>query len=1020
MYSYASVLSQQRLSYDFRHLDRTNGLLHNEVTAIAQDNKGFIWIGTVKGLQRYDGLRFRNYNDDRGSRAFQNTLQSISPAGNFLWLTSAPETEQFDCRTNRIIRQVTCGETVADPTAGYEAYTDGEGDQYWIKDLEIYKSDAQHQRRVLYMISPASPLTTSGMARDKGRLWIASPNGLLLADSATKRIYSVEHNEINDPLLHAMKGKSAAGIIMDSRHNTWITSRYNDQLYRYDPGLGKLFIYSLVSIKKAQGDVKSPGVLYNNCVIEDDHGNIWVGTRQAGLLKYNSRQDVFDYVVAAKSKGQEIEYNYNINCIFQDDQENIWVGTDKGINIFNPYRDFFQTIKHQEGDPASLPRNDVLGFIQVGSGDILIATWGGGLTIVDSSLIFKKNISIAGTYENNMVWCLLQKDGGHIWAGCQHGYLHTYDIATGKIVTTHLPVFENSTIRCMKRDADSNVWFGLHNGKIVKWEKRSDQFFACNDEDKQHFSSVRAMFIDNASNFWVSAEGALRLFDPVRRVYTATYSVAVQGIEQYNDTLLLIGTRNDGLYYFNIKNRSFVHSAEMDGLASGSVYAIKKDAATNVWLTTDYYLCKLGPGKASTVYAIDADVINSSFASLQFYPLRDGRWVTATNAEVFLFDPRRLAERNGRVKVTITGLSLFDKPMFIDSLLESAAPVTLSHEQNFITIEFSALSFVTVQQTRLQYRLSGVDNGWVNANGRDFASYTNLSPGSYRFSVRAAGDPEAPVTTLAIVIAAPWYKKWWFICICSVMAVLGIFRVVKERERNVKNRTMEKYKMAEAEMVALRAQMNPHFLFNSLNSINNYILKNDADNAAGYLTKFSRLMRLILDNSRNNWIWLQSELKALQLYIELEAFRFDDSFTYRIDVAADVQTEHVMVPPMIIQPYVENAIWHGLMHRRGSGGHLQVDIARVGPDLCITVKDNGVGREAASRIRGKFSENKKSHGMKITAERLEIMNKVYHMEARVSVTDAGEGGMGETGTIVAILFKYTLKKELIYDGNYSR
>lgn len=194
--------------------------------------------------------------------------------------------------------------------------------------------------------------------------------------------------------------------------------------------------------------------------------------------------------------------------------------------------------------------------------------------------------------------------------------------------------------------------------------------------------------------------------------------------------------------------------------------------------------------------------------------------------------------------------------------------------------------------------------------------------------------------------------KWWFLCICVSVAGLAIFRAVKHRERDVKNRTMEKYKMAEAEMVALRAQMNPHFLFNSLNSINNYILKNDADNAAGYLTKFSRLMRLILDNSRNNWIWLQSELKALQLYIELEAFRFDDSFTYRIDVACEVQAEHVIVPPMIIQPYVENAIWHGLMHRKSGGGHLQIDIAREGPDLCITVKDNGVGRKAAGRIRG--------------------------------------------------------------------
>src|SRR6188508_2969786 len=124
------------------------------------------------------------------------------------------------------------------------------------------------------------------------------------------------------------------------------------------------------------------------------------------------------------------------------------------------------------------------------------------------------------------------------------------------------------------------------------------------------------------------------------------------------------------------------------------------------------------------------------------------------------------------------------------------------------------------------------------------------------------------------------------------------------------------------EMQALRAQMNPHFMFNSLNSINNFILKNDPDNASDYLTKFSRLMRLILDNSRSEWVLLENELKALQLYIELEAVRFDNAFKYSMEVTKDVDPETMMVPPLIIQPYVENAIWHGLLHRKEPGGRI--------------------------------------------------------------------------------------------------
>ena len=1022
LYICVPAYAQQRLSYNFRHLDRTNGLLHNQVTAIAQDNKGYIWIGSVKGLQRYDGLRFKNYNESRSNVSFQTEIQNISAVDSFLWVTSAPKTEKLDINANRVTRHFSCGETPPDPSAKYDTYTDGNGNKYLLNDFELYKYNSQDQKPVLFVMSPALPSTTVHMLKDrnKGQIWIVSPQGLLLADSATKKIYSDSDNGIDDPLLLAMKEKGASGIMMDSRHNIWITSSYVGQLYRYDPAVKRLFVYSLANIKKAQGEQMSESVLYNNCVFEDDHANIWVATQQAGLLRYNRRDDNFDYALAAKSNNQSLEYNYDINCIFQDNEENIWVGTDKGINVFNPYKNYFQTIQHQKSNPASLPQNEVLGFIQTRSGEILIATWGGGITIYDSSLTFKKHISIAGPYEMNMVWCFIQKDETNIWAGCQHGYLHTYNIETGKITTIHPPAFENSTVRCMQKDADGNIWFGLHNGKIAKWDYRSNTFIACNDNATLHLSPVQSLFIGNNKNIWASTGDGLKQFDPTQRVYTATYPANIQGIEQYNDSMLLTGTANDGLYFFNTKNRSFIRSAAAHGLPTGSVYAIKKDGAGNIWLTTDYNLYKFAPGKSTITYAIDPDIINSSFQSLQFYPLHDGRWVTATSTEVFLFNPDSLTRKTGGPRVAITGFKLFDHPVFIDSTLDAGKPVPLTYRQNFITIEFSALAFLDNQRNRYHYRLSGVDKDWVNADGEGFASYTNLRPGKYIFSVKAADDGDAPVTTIAIFISPPWYNQWWFIAICIAVAGFGVFRWIKMREKSVRTRTLERAKMAEAEMNALRAQMNPHFLFNSLNSINNYILKNDSDNAAGYLTKFSRLMRLILDNSRSNWIWLQSELKALQLYIELETFRFDNNFTYRIDVDNNINAEHVMVPPMIIQPYIENAIWHGLMHRKKGGGHLEIDIRKEDENLCITIKDNGVGREAAGRMRSRFADNRKSHGMKITAERLDIMNKAYSMDAKITVTDAAENAGDETGTIVSIRFKYTLKNGLAYDSNYSR
>jgi LytS/YehU family sensor histidine kinase len=210
---------------------------------------------------------------------------------------------------------------------------------------------------------------------------------------------------------------------------------------------------------------------------------------------------------------------------------------------------------------------------------------------------------------------------------------------------------------------------------------------------------------------------------------------------------------------------------------------------------------------------------------------------------------------------------------------------------------------------------------------------------------------------------------------------------------------------AEVEMQALRAQMNPHFMFNSLNSINNFILKSDTDNASEYLTRFARLMRLILDNSRNEWVSLENELKALKLYIEMESIRFDNVFEYEISVAPNINQVSTLLPPMIVQPYVENAIWHGLLHRKQPGSRLVVAATKDEDELSITIEDNGIGRAAAASLKSKFGTHRHSHGMKITAERLASVNAVYDIHARAEIQDLADASGQATGTRVTLTMK---------------
>ncbi|GAB3691350.1 hypothetical protein GCM10027592_09310 [Spirosoma flavus] len=233
-------------------------------------------------------------------------------------------------------------------------------------------------------------------------------------------------------------------------------------------------------------------------------------------------------------------------------------------------------------------------------------------------------------------------------------------------------------------------------------------------------------------------------------------------------------------------------------------------------------------------------------------------------------------------------------------------------------------------------------------------------------------------------------------------------REIQEQSRLLKQQRIRQLelgfeqKLAETEMSTLRAQMNPHFIFNCLNSIKLYATDNNAKKAAEYLTRFSRLIRLVLENSRSERITLQNELNALQLYLEMEAMRFKDKLHFQIDVAASIDTEFVEIPPLLLQPYVENAIWHGLMQKH-EGGHVTVRVEQPEIDrLRVIITDDGIGRAKAAELKSKSATPKKSFGMNVTSERIALINQLYQTQTRVQIHDLTDSEGQPAGTEVVL------------------
>lgn len=253
-----------------------------------------------------------------------------------------------------------------------------------------------------------------------------------------------------------------------------------------------------------------------------------------------------------------------------------------------------------------------------------------------------------------------------------------------------------------------------------------------------------------------------------------------------------------------------------------------------------------------------------------------------------------------------------------------------------------------------------------------------------------AGTSAIPVNFFILVLMA-----------VLLMAIAAVFIVHRRFKRAMaaaeEQRTVLRQRLTDLETKVLRAQMNPHFIFNSLNSINRYIVKSEPETASAYLTKFGKLIRMILDNSNHRLISLEEELNALKLYIELEALRFNKKFSYSIHVSDDVNPNSFGLPPLIIQPFIENAIWHGLLHKE-SPGELMISITRCNTGIRCIVEDNGIGRKKAAELKSRSINTDKSYGLKITTERIKRINE----HSTIAVEDLHDEFGNAAGTRVTL------------------
>jgi hypothetical protein len=497
------------------------------------------------------------------------------------------------------------------------------------------------------------------------------------------------------------------------------------------------------------------------------------------------------------------------------------------------------------------------------------------------------------------------------------------------------------------------------------------------------------------------------------------------------DNTVWIATDGEGILkcVFNNNKLEVVRQfTETDGLNTSHYLSLLADNENNIWAASPKGLTFIGQGKhKDNILNFDQwdGFTKPGYNAISLYQARDSVIWAGTTFGFTSFKPGATFLSAASPVIYINDIKQIKNR---DVITDSSSNI-YAYNNNSFNFSFAALDYANQQNIQYFYKLDGLDTNWINAGGLRSVTYENLSPHQYTFRVKALNNKgrwSKEDATYSFHIRPPFWKHTWFIFLSIGIVITLLILFIKLREaqqakmQKAEQQAMEKEMevlrlnkdFATSQLTALRMQMNPHFIFNALNSIQHYILQGNVVDANKYLSKFSKLQRDILHCSNHQFISLEKELEILTAYLQLEQYRFGGNFTWKINMTEDIEPVEIMVPPMILQPFVENSIWHGLMPvqtERKLSIYFELESDDI---LLVSVRDNGIGRAASARLKGgeQINSEHESKGMLMIKQRLQLLQQQYDKPFEVSISDIAGTNGDVMGTHVELKFFIGNKK----------
>jgi len=912
------------------------------ITALGEDPSGKIWVGTSGGTFQIDGDQFTDFDlpSSRVNCFFYDKKFN-------LWI-GTDGSGVYQMRDEKLIRNFRLADGLSNNNIRSIVQDEDNNLYFGIYDGGVNMYNGAYFSYIRKFEGLSSNLVTTLHREADGKIWVGTQNaGITIWNPADTTFEYLDESD-------GLANNHVRNIVKDSWGNFWLGTSGG--------GMSKYSGQQFIHFTKKNG---LPGnQVY--AIAKDSSENFWLGTPKGVTYFWNKTKSPNGERFTTYDSGL---LDVKTKAVFVDNASRVWIGTEgNGLAVFA--KDSFQFFTIEEG----ISGNWIRDIVQDRDGKIWVATAGGGITRIEANRSFSPPAIRPDSIPDSL------------WIAPPVAFQDDFKF---EIFRSGKNGLISNRINDLHVDQKNRVWYATRNNGIGFFNKNS-KAYTFKSEEGLTDDHVRSLVEDNLGNLW-------------------------------------IGTASQGIFKMNLYGGNFkiekIQLPPNNTLTSQNIYSLLLDRNQNLWVGSEVGVDKISINKERNPTSINHFGKAEGFLGIEtcqnaaLVDFEGNLWFGTINGLTKYTPSNEVNESTppiihiSNVQLNYKNLEDTEFSQWSSNRQGILAGLELPWNKNNLEFEFKGVNLSNPEKVFYQWKMEGYDEDWTPLRQRNFASYPNLPHGKYTFFLKAVNEDGVGVdnpVSINFKILPPIWKTWWFRLVSILLGVFLIGWFIRRRIAAVRRKAarekekleMEKHLLS-LEQKALQLQMNPHFIFNALNSIQSLISQKDNKTARYQLAKFSKLMRSILENSRVQAITLDDEIQTLENYLAIEKSSRGDTFDFEFTTLLEADTDELMIPPMMLQPFVENAIIHGVAHLEEKG-KIDIHFSQKNNTLECSITDNGIGRAKAKELKSQIEHQHKSAALEVTQERLDILNLDRKIGKSLEIIDLVDAEGNAAGTKVVV------------------